>query len=155
MKGTIDAIIAAQNIVLAAESNGLGICYLGTTLCSPERISEILALPNLVVPVTSVVLGYPDEVPMPRSRLPIDSLLHFERYQDYSDEQLKETFKDKEINGWQRYRSDPETSAAMDAAGIKNLGQYYTSSLKYGKAQHQKDSKNLLELIRSKGFWNF
>lgn len=56
LTATIDAVIAAQTIALAAEARGLGICYMGTTLWSAYRISEILNLPDHVVPVTSLVM---------------------------------------------------------------------------------------------------
>ena len=54
LTGTVDAIIAAQSISLAAESVGLGICYLGTTWWAADEIIKLLALPKGVFPVTSL-----------------------------------------------------------------------------------------------------
>ena len=54
-----DAVILAQQIVTVAELNGLGSCYLGTVTYNPEEISRLLGLPELVVPVACVALGYP------------------------------------------------------------------------------------------------
>src|SRR5574344_425296 len=59
----IDASLVAQNVCLAAEAKGLGICYLGTTTYNPDKIIETLKLPQGVVPITTVTLGYPDETP--------------------------------------------------------------------------------------------
>ena len=58
-----DALLAAQNVCIAAEDKGLGICYLGTTTYTADKIIEILKLPKGVVPITTVVVGYPDEKP--------------------------------------------------------------------------------------------
>ena len=55
----IDALLVAQNVCVAAEDAGLGICYLGTTTYMADKIIEILDLPEGVVPVTTVTLGIP------------------------------------------------------------------------------------------------
>jgi nitroreductase len=57
----IDAILVAQNVCIAAENQGLGICYLGTTTYNAKEIIQILDLPKLTFPVTTVAIGYPDE----------------------------------------------------------------------------------------------
>ena len=57
LSGAIDAMLAAQNICLAAESEGLGVCFLGTTIYNADRIAEVLRLPEGVLPVTTVTLG--------------------------------------------------------------------------------------------------
>ena len=59
LSGAIDAMLAAQNICLAAESEGLGVCFLGTTIYNADRIAEVLRLPEGVLPVTTVTLGWP------------------------------------------------------------------------------------------------
>jgi nitroreductase len=67
----IDAIIVAQSVALGFQARGLGICYLGTTLMACTEIAEFLQLPETVFPVTSLVVGYPDEAPAKRDRLPL------------------------------------------------------------------------------------
>ena len=69
VNGAIDAILASQNVCLEAESEGLGICYLGTTTYNADRIAEVLALPEGVIPVTTVTMGYPDKLPPHRELL--------------------------------------------------------------------------------------
>jgi len=54
-----DAIIAAQNTVVAAESLGIGSCYIGDILENCETIRELLELPDYVLPAAMVVYGYP------------------------------------------------------------------------------------------------
>ena len=61
LNASTDALLAAQNLCVEAEMHGLGICYLGTTIYTAGDISQILELPKGVIPLTTVVLGYPDE----------------------------------------------------------------------------------------------
>jgi nitroreductase len=85
MIAAIDATLVSQNVALAAEAKGLGICYMGSTLANCDQIGNILALPKGVFPVVGFSLGYPDEDPVPRDRLPLDGLVHNEVYQQYTD----------------------------------------------------------------------
>ena len=96
VNGAIDAILASQNVCLEAESEGLGICYLGTTTYNADRIAEVLALPEGVIPVTTVTMGYPDKLPPPTDRLPLEGVIHRERYHDYTPEAIDAIWADKE-----------------------------------------------------------
>ena len=60
---TVDVALFAQNVVVAAESRGLGICYIGALRNDPQWVSELLALPRLVYPVFGLCLGYPAQDP--------------------------------------------------------------------------------------------
>jgi FMN reductase (NADPH) len=82
MVATIDAAIASQNAALAAESLGLGICYIGALRNHPREVIEIFQLPELVYPLFGMTLGWPEKSPMIRPRLPVDAVLHWEEYQD-------------------------------------------------------------------------
>ena len=66
-----DTLILAQNVCLGFEAEGLGICYLGTTLQRMSEIAEFLGLPETCAPLLTIVLGHPDETPEPRPRLPL------------------------------------------------------------------------------------
>lgn len=81
----IDAAIAAQNAGLAAESLGLGFCYIGAIRNSPREVIELLELPHLVFPLVGMTLGWPLKQPKIRPRLPLDAVLHWEHY-DVSQE---------------------------------------------------------------------
>ena len=70
MTASIDALLVAQNVAIAAESFGLGICYLGTTIYLADKIIEFLKCPKGVIPITTLVVGYPDENPDLVDRLP-------------------------------------------------------------------------------------
>jgi len=96
MTAAIDALIAAQTFCVAAESKGLGICYLGTTTYTADKIIDILDLPEGVVPVTTITLGWPDEDPEQVDRLPLSSIVHSEKYKDYSDKDIDSIYSAKE-----------------------------------------------------------
>lgn len=155
LTAAFDAMIAAQSVALAAEERGLGICYMGTTLWRAPAIAEILELPNHVVPVTGMVIGYPAENPDPRDRLPLEAVVHRERYRKESDADILRIYEEREVLGWQRYLARPGAKERMEKAGIENLAQFYSSDLKYGKELHTETSRDFLELLKKKGFWNF
>lgn len=67
---TVDVSLVAQNMVIAAESEGLGICYIGGIRNSPDQVSELLGLPDHVYPVFGLCLGYPVQNPEVKPRLP-------------------------------------------------------------------------------------
>jgi FMN reductase (NADPH) len=76
----VDAAIAAQTAALAAESLGLGICYIGSIRNRPQAVIDLLHLPRLVFPITGLTVGWPGEAPMIRPRLPLNEVLHWETY---------------------------------------------------------------------------
>lgn len=86
----VDAAIAAQTAALAAESLGLGICYIGSIRNNPAQVIELLGLPRLTFPVTGMTLGWPAAEPPIRPRLPLPAVLHWERYDPEHDAELAE-----------------------------------------------------------------
>jgi FMN reductase (NADPH) len=87
----VDAVIAAQSAALAAESLGLGICYIGSIRNNTQAVIDLLGLPRLVFPVTGMTVGWPAAQPQLRPRLPLQSMLHWESYsRDGQDEALAE-----------------------------------------------------------------
>ncbi|MCU0502369.1 MAG: nitroreductase family protein [Anaerolineae bacterium] len=87
----VDVAIAAQNAALAAESLGLGICYIGSIRNNTARVIELLELPRLVFPVVGMTLGWPAAQPLIRPRLPVSAVLHWEKYDPQpKDEELRE-----------------------------------------------------------------
>ncbi|MBT3322106.1 MAG: NADPH-dependent oxidoreductase [Anaerolineae bacterium] len=84
----VDAAIAAQNTALAAESLGLGICYIGGIRSNPDAIIKLLKLPKGVFPITGMTIGYPIEEKRPRPRLPQEAILHWEEYNQDQDKAL-------------------------------------------------------------------
>lgn len=151
--GALDAVLASQNITLACESNGLGICYLGSTLAGADKISEILALPRHVMPVTSIVVGVPDENPKTRMRLPMKAVVHKDKYRSMDDEELKAVYKEFENAAWERYNSNPAIAENIRKLDIHSVSDYYTSEIKYSKNLHEQVSQMLLKLLKEKNFY--
>lgn len=97
LAATIDAMLFAQAFCDAAEANGLGLCYLGTTAYNADKIIEALSLPRLVVPVVSVTVGYPaDPLPDQVERLPMEAIVHHEAYTDFTPAAIDRIYKEKE-----------------------------------------------------------
>jgi len=143
LNGTIDTSILAQNICVAAESHGLGICYLGTTLYNAPEISIVLNLPSGVIPITTLTIGYPAVLPELTDRLPLDSIVHYEEYQNYSTNAIHEMYKFKE---------NLESSRKFVKENNKEtLAQVYTD-VRYKSSDSHFFSKKLLEMLIQQGF---
>ncbi len=89
MLAVVDATLAMQNAALAAESLGLGFCYIGGIRNYPEQVIELLELPPLVFPICGMTLGWPVQPPRIRPRLPLDAVLHWETYDEDDEAQLR------------------------------------------------------------------
>jgi len=143
MTASIDALLVAQTICIAAESQGLGICYLGTTTYMAHKIIEILKLPKGVVPVTTVTLGWPAERPDQVDRLPLNSVIHNEVYMDYLPEDIDLYYSEKEE------RSDSQQF--VNENNKETLAQVFTD-VRYKKADNIHFSKMLLQVLKDQGF---
>jgi nitroreductase len=139
----IDAVIVAQTVCIAAESKGLGICYLGTTTYMAHKIIEALDLPEGVVPVTTVTLGWPAEKPDQVDRLPLEAVIHKEKYTDYTPESLDRYYKAKEE------RSDSKQFVKEN--NKESLAQVFTD-IRYKKADNVYFSEMLMGVLKTQGF---
>lgn len=83
----VDAAIVMQNAALAAESLGLGMCYIGAIRNRSQEVIDLLHLPRLVFPLVGMTLGWPAAAPMLRPRLPLEAVLHWERYNASGEEE--------------------------------------------------------------------
>lgn len=84
--GAVDTAIMMQNAALAAESLGLGMCYIGAIRNRSQEVIDLLHLPRLVFPLVGMTLGWPAAAPMLRPRLPLATVLHWERYDASGEE---------------------------------------------------------------------
>lgn len=85
---TVDCALFAQNVAVAAESEGLGLVYIGGLRNKIDQVSDTLNLPDLVYPVFGMCLGYPDQNPEVKPRLPLDVVLKQDSYNDTADQAL-------------------------------------------------------------------
>jgi len=141
----IDAIIAAQAFCTAAEAVGLGICYLGTTTYNAAGICQTLALPRLVVPVTTLTVGYPqsiDQTDLP-DRLPLEALVHDEVYTAATGDDIDRYYTAKE--------SLQESRRFVEINAKETLAQVYTD-IRYKKADNEHFSTAWVALLKEQGY---
>ncbi|MDV2989730.1 MAG: nitroreductase family protein [Dehalogenimonas sp.] len=111
-----DALIAAQTAVIAAESIGIGSCYIGDILENYEYHRELFNLPPYTLPITMVCFGHPTESALRRKltlRLPREGLVHQDKYRRLDADKLKTVFTDMET----------QFIAGVHAPEITNAGQ--------------------------------
>ncbi len=145
MTAAIDALLVAQNCVVAAEHYGLGTCYLGTTTYMSEKIIEVLNLPKGVVPITTVTIGYPNETPGLTDRLPLDAVVHYDKYNHFDATRIERLYAAKESSEeYQKFVSDSQ---------VDNLAQVFTQK-RYTKKDNVAFSKSLLAVLQKQGFMN-
>lgn len=141
----IDALLVAQTFCIAAESKGLGICYLGTTTYMAQKIIDVLKLPKGVVPVTTVSAGWPGEDPEQVDRIPLEAIIHNETYCDYTGDMIDRFYKPKE------QRSD--SVRFVKENDRETLAQVYTD-IRYRKEDNVFFSNTLLKVLKDQGFMN-
>jgi nitroreductase len=141
----IDTLLVAQTVCIAAESKGMGICYLGTTTYMAHKIIGVLKLPKGVVPVTTVTIGWPAENPEQQDRLPLEAIVHQEIYKDYNKTAIDRFYSEKEG------RSDSKQFVVENKK--ETLAQVFTD-VRYKKADNVHFSKVLLKVLHDQGFMN-
>ena len=118
LSALVDASIFAQQIVTVAELSGIGCCYLGTAMYNVDDFCRALELPKGVVPVVGIAMGYPaGERPAPSDRLPVEAILHNEKFVDYTSDAIDEFYYNKE--------SLPESAMYIAQNGKETLAQVY------------------------------
>lgn len=143
MNAMADASVFAQQIVAIAESEGLGTCYLGTVTYNADKISDILGLPDLCVPVACITLGWPAEEGVETERLPLGAIVHEEHYRSDSDDEIIDLFKAKDDYGPNR--------KFIEENGKRTLAQVFTD-VRYPRAMNEDFSRTFLDLLRAKRF---
>ena len=135
MLAVCDAMIAAQNAVTAAESFGIGSCYIGDIMENCEAQRELLCLPEYVFPVGMVIFGYPTDQQVRRpkpERVNMENIVHENGYKIMDARQLEEMWAprsgEKGYISWmqafcnRKYNSD--FSREMTRSVEKYLQQY-------------------------------
>lgn len=145
LSGVIDASLFAQNLCIAAESEGLGFCHLGTVLYNAEAISQLLELPQGVVPVIALSMGYPAAQPALSERLPQEGILHHETYHPYSEADIDRIHAPRE--------EFPFNQEMVRQNGTRNLAEIFTS-IRYPHKANVEISQSLLALLQKQGFMN-
>lgn len=145
INASIDALLASQNIALEAEAHGLGVCYLGTTIYTADKIAKVLELPEGVIPVATIVMGYPAETPPLTDRLPLRAVVHKDKYQPYTAEDIDSIWAEREAS--------QETVELMFANELPSLARIFTER-RYKAEDNLAISRSYFEILKKQGFFN-
>ena len=139
----IDALLYTQTLCNLLDEEGLGYCYLGTTVYQPQQIIDTLQLPRLVMPVATLTVGWPAEEPPLSDRLPLDSFVHAETYRDYSRADIDNYYQEKE--------NLPENRHFCEINNKETLAQIFTD-IRYTRRDNEAMSTGLIEALKRQGF---
>lgn len=143
MAAVIDSMLVAQTFCNAAEEMGLGICYLGTTTYNADKIIEALKIPRLVVPLTTVTVGYPDGMPDQVERLPLEAMIHNEMYADYTSDDINRLYESKEALA--------DNKKFVLENNKETLAQVFTD-VRYTKKNNEFFSEAFINVLKEQGF---
>ena len=138
-----DTLLYCQTFCNLAEEQGLGTCFLGTTVYLPQLIIDTLKLPKLTFPVATITLGWPDENPAQSDRLPVEAIVHEEAYDDYTPERIDKFYAYKE--------SLAENKHFVEINHKETLAQVFTD-LRYTRKDNEAMSKGMMEALKNQGF---
>ena len=139
----IDALLYTQTLCNLMDEEGLGYCYLGTTVYQPMQIIEALQLPKLVMPVATLTVGWPAEEPALTDRLPLESFMHTETYHEPTAADINTYYAEKE--------QLPENRQFVEINHKQTLAQIFTD-IRYTKADNEAMSEGLKEALKHQGF---
>lgn len=139
----IDTIAFAQQFNTLAELSGLGCCWLGTTTYNASQISDVLGLPSLVVPVITLTVGYPADNGVEVGRLPVDAVIHHEKYENYSAARINDLYAEKE--------SRDDSRQFVTENGKQTLAQVFTD-VRYPRKNNELFSDIFLRYLKQAGF---
>lgn len=139
----IDALLFTQTLCNLMDEEGLGYCYLGTTVYMPQMIIDTLHLPQLVMPVATITVGWPAEEPPLSDRLPLECFIHDETYKDYTTQDIDTYYQYKEQLVENRHFCDINKK--------ETLAQIFTD-IRYTKKDNEAMSAGLLEVLKHQGF---
>ena len=138
-----DALLYTQTLCNLMDEEGLGYCYLGTTVYMPQMIIDTLQLPQLTMPVATLTVGWPAEEPPLSDRLPLASFVHSETYRDYTPEAIDTYYHEKE--------QLPENRHFCEINQKETLAQIFTD-IRYTRKDNEAMSEGLFQALKHQGF---
>jgi len=144
LNAATDALLFTQTFCNLAEDEGLGLCFLGTTIYQPQQIIDVLQLPELTFPVATLTLGWPAEDPPLTDRLPLESFVHEETYHDPQPEDIDRFYGPKEAL--------PENLEFVRLNKKETLAQIFTD-IRYTRKDNEALSATLIEALRRQKFF--
>ena len=143
LNAATDALLYTQTLCNLFDEEGLGYCYLGTTVYMPQTIIDVLQLPRLVMPVATLTVGWPAEEPPLSDRLPVASFVHKDTYADYTPQAIDTYYHAKE--------QLPENQHFVEINHKETLAQVFTD-IRYTKKDNEAMSQTLLDTLKRQGF---
>ena len=143
LNAATDALLFTQTLCNLMDEEGLGYCYLGTTVYQPQPIIDLLHLPRLTFPVATLTVGWPDEEPAITDRLPVEAFVHEERYNDYLAIDIDRLYSEKE--------QLEENLNFVKINHKETLAQVFTD-IRYTRKDNEAMSQSLLKAHRHQGF---
>ena len=140
---TIDALLYTQTLCNLMDEEGLGYCYLGTTIYQPMQIIDVLQLPKLVMPVATLTVGWPAEEPELSDRLPLESFVHSETYHEPTAE---------DIDAYYGYKEQLPVNKSFVEINHKHTQAQIFTDIRYTKADNEAMSEGLKEALKNQGF---
>lgn len=117
----VDVALFAQNVLLAAESEGLGGVFIGGIRNAPQIVIDQLGLPEFVFPLFGMCLGYPQERNAIKPRLPLEAVLHTDSYDVAKIEPLIDTYDETMAAYYAERGSAAATNWSTSVAGALQL----------------------------------
>lgn len=146
LNAATDALLYTQTLCNLMDEDGLGYCYLGTTIYQPQQIIDLLHLPKLTFPVATLTVGWPAEEPALSDRLPIESFVHQEQYNDYLGADIDRYYQEKEAL--------EENQNFVHINHKETLAQIFTD-IRYTRKDNEAISRTLIETLVRQGFLSY
>ena len=151
-----DASYAAQNLIIAGRSLGLGSCLLGAAPSYADKIAEQYDLPERVFPMVQLAMGYSDEAPPCRPRYPLEYTIFEDKYPRFTDEEVKEAMKvmDEGYLAQDYYVSkNAKIKLTVDKEETYDYDTYsWTEHICRKLGQRSPDPAQMIEQLRKRGF---
>lgn len=137
LSASVDAALMAQNLMLAAESVGLGAVFIGGIRNDPAQVADLLNLPDLVYPMFGLCLGYPDAEPDIKPRFPVEVVLHKDQY-DTTRREADVKAYDAQMEAYYQSRGDNQK--------VSNWSEQTANAVQKKKREH------MLSFLQERGF---
>lgn len=143
ISAALDTTIIAQQFCAVAESEGYGICYIGTTTYNARGIIDLLNLPKLTVPLITITIGRPADISEMSDKISVKGFIHNEVYSDYNADSISEIYG---------YKEELEENRRFIAENKKKtLAQVFTD-IRYKKEDNIHFSREFLNVLKQQGF---
>lgn len=149
----VDAALVAQNILVASEAMGLGVCMIGSIRINPDDVCKMLRLPDKVFPLVGMCIGYPDQEPMIKPRFQPEIVTHHEEYNDDNFDVLISEY-DKLVKATGLYDGPSRKVSAPDGRVIPDADYSWTEHIarRSSSAERRALRAHMRKFLEEQGF---